>query len=352
MSSFEATIAHCSLTDIANDPRILRQVTAQEAEGYRVVALDKSDALPVRFMTPMEKLRRAALQLPAWVFPQSLIVRGQLMGPVNKALFQGLETRKPQLIHVHNPELLPAVMKYAQQAGLPWVYDSHEYGPEERLESLPWRLTFPAFVRALEQQCAPHASDVTCVSSTLAGYLQDDWGLATRPCVMRNVPDSQPFKPRPTNPHAILLHYHGLMNSGRGIERLLDVLSHLSPRFRLRLTGPVAQPGYDAAILDYGRSLGLEDRFILHGAVPNAQLIAHAHEADIGLFLYEAHTKQLQCALPNKLFDYAQAGLMVVAGTGLEVRSSLDANGNGLAIGDLDPVNIAAQFGNTNARGY
>lgn len=337
-------IAHCSLTEIASDPRILRQVTTQRAMGHDVVSLDRGSPLPVRTMTGREKLRRALAQGPAWVMPKSLVTFGQRIGPVNRALLRGLQQARPGLVHVHNPELLPAVARYAKQTGSPWIYDSHEYSAAERWESLAWRLVFPAFVRALERSCVPAAAAVTCVSDTLAGYLQDDLALAERPVVVRNVPDGEPLRPKPTDPNRILLHYHGLLNSGRGIMRLLSVMQHLPKRFSLRITGPVLQPGYGDLLDEEISKRGLTGRVQRQAAVPNDELIGHAAEADIGIFLFPAHTRHLQCALPNKLFDYAQAGLMVVAGRGQEVVSSIRRNANGIAVADISATAVAEQI--------
>ena len=353
--SGERDIVHLSFSFIDDDPRIARQIAAQREAGYRVAAIGYGLGLNHVPMTAAEKLKRAVFQIPAWLAPSPIVTSMQRRGPASRTARRHLEAFRPRQIHIHNPELLPAAVAYARQAEAKGgerpklVYDSHEFAQSERAERLAWRLVFPAYIRALERECLPEIDAVTCVSPTLSRLLRKSYGLDVAPIVLRNIPMYQSVPFRAVRDDFVLLHYHGILNSGRRLDDLVSLLAHLPERFRLRITGPVNQPGYDAYLIGLARKLGVAERLTIEAPIPHADLITHAADADIGIFLNFNSGPQQASALPNKIFEYAMAGLMIVAGPSSDLNDFVETHDCGLVGGDGSIAELAQRIGSLSA---
>lgn len=327
-------ICHLSLSPVKTDIRIMRQVTCLREAGHEVDLIGYGAGVELRPMTRIERVRRAALQVPSWVLPDGLSARLAFRIPELRQMWEAasVPARRYDIIHAHDAEALLVADKLARQSGAKLIYDSHEFGQGARLESLSWRIAFPAFIRGIERRCLPRAKAVITVSDYLAKALRQSYGLGEDPTVIRNVPSYVPIVRPARRPGRLLLHYHGILNSGRGVEIVLHALALLPDHFHLRLTGPVRQPGYDEDLLQLARRLGVADRVELHPAVPVEQLIEHASQADIGVFVTPGRSVQEMAALPNKIFEYAMAGLAVVGGPAPDIVTFITRNDLGIAL--------------------
>lgn len=340
-------IVHISNSTIDRDPRILRQIEAQRAQGYKVVAIGYGRGINHRPMTLVEKIRQAIIRIPARFFPESILFAIQTYRPSTQGIVAQLHRLRPRLIHLHNPDLLPAGVSYKQTRGncadpVRLVYDSHEFAQAERLESRVWRLVFPKFIRALEQVGIAQCDAVTCVSPTMAHLLDQAYHKGPKAIVLRNLPVFERSQFRPVQTDHILLHYHGILNSGRRLHDLVRLLALLPDRFQLRITGPVNQPGYDRDLRKLAEKTHCSKRLSINPAVAQNILIQHAAGADMGIYINHNSGPHEQSALPNKIFEYAMAGLMLVAGPAPDLAAFVSENDCGLVAGD-EPLNQLAE---------
>jgi glycosyltransferase involved in cell wall biosynthesis len=81
---------------------------------------------------------------------------------------------------------------------------------------------------------------------------------------------------------------------------------------QLQLIGPGRDPYRD---LLYERAIeaGVADRLMICPAVPPTAVIDSISDADVGLMLIEPVCRSYELTLPNKLFEYAAAGLPILA---------------------------------------
>lgn len=344
VGSVPIRVCHASLSFISEDQRILRSMQALSSAGYEVTAVGYGHGVPFRPMDLREKLMRAFRQGPAWALPKNAVLALYWTMPEAQELYRAMLAKRPQIIHAHDAETLPAAARAASELGARLIADIHEFAPGMRSERFLWRLVYPAFTRVLDGAGLSRSDVNITVGDTLAGLLQQTYRLAERPYVIRNMPrfHQAPERRRPDG--EILLHYHGILNSGRGLELLLAMLAMLPPRFRLRITGPNSQPGYDRRLTAKAAEYGVEQRFSLHDKVAARNLVAHAGEADIGVFLTPGKTQQQQCAMPNKIFEYIMAGLMVCAGPAPDILGLISKHGIGIALDDTSIPNIAARL--------
>lgn len=226
----------------------------------------------------------------------------------------------------------------ARRDGARLAIDCHEYAMEQydhASHSDPrvraeWMTVTRPYVDALQRHFFLRADALTTVSDGIADLLQADYGLRTRPVVVRSMPfyEEVPFRPCGER---IEIVYHGLVSPTRNLDVALQVLKLCRPEFRLTIRGPV-DPGYDAHLMTLARSIGVEDRFRLMPSVPFSELVRSASEADIGYFVFSNFSRQRHYTLPNKFFEYIMAGLALVVSEVPELSRIVRDHGNGVLV--------------------
>ncbi len=98
---------------------------------------------------------------------------------------------------------------------------------------------------------------------------------------------------------------------GRGLEMLCDALSRIASPFELHLRGR-CQADYEAALRQRLRPEQRE-QLIIHATVPNGELLSRIAEHDIGLALESCDYPSRDLTVSNKLFQYLQGGLALIA---------------------------------------
>jgi glycogen(starch) synthase len=151
-------------------------------------------------------------------------------------------------------------------------------------------------------------------------------------------PLEQPLSPleQPLSP--LVIYVGGLM-PGRGLEQTIDALA-LAPGMRLRAIGPGSER-YRAALMARARNAGVEDRLELEPAVPPTSVAAALKDATAGLCLIQPVCRSYELTLPNKLFEYAAAGVPVLASDLPVIAAVVRAQGLGEVVSPDDPEAIA-----------
>lgn len=80
----------------------------------------------------------------------------------------------------------------------------------------------------------------------------------------------------------------------------------------------------------------------LPAAVPQSELPALHDHYDVGLAVFPTTTPQLEHTLPNKFFDYLQAGLAIVGGPGKELRTLTEQHRLGPVLESFDASSLRA----------
>ena len=217
----------------------------------------------------------------------------------------------PALVHANDYNTMWIGIAAKLLRGSRLIYDSHELWPDRnrRPEWRPWLLLCEAlFVRI---------ADTTITTSP--GYAA---AIATRyrvrdPLVIRNIPAGGPLAwprehPQPAHVDASpLAVYIGGLMPGRGLEQAIRALARTSG-MRLELIGP-GSDSYRSGLLRCAAEAGVADRVRLKHAVPPNAVLDVLADADLGLMLIEPVCRSYELTLPNKLFEYAAAGLPILS---------------------------------------
>lgn len=341
-------VAVLAFSRIAQDARVMRTIRALAGWGHEVTAIGfgTTPDLPpgARFVALPEpqpglrnRLGMAAGGIPARI-AAPLAPLGHWLRRHFRAARRAVLAARPEIVHANDWPALPAALAAKAAFGAKLVYDSHEFAAEEYAHNRNWRLLVRPQVIAIEARGMAAADRVLTVSEGIAAALAARHPSAPRPQALRNMPDlvTLPYRP-PADPPRLL--YHGLIEPRRRLGTMIAALAHLPPAQTLlvRGYGPAA---HLAELRDQAAPFGARVRF--EPAVPVEQVIPRANEdADIGIFLVPDDTLQARLALPNKLFEYAMAGLAVLVTPGEDCAALVARHGFGRVVRD-DPADLAA----------
>jgi len=243
---------------------------------------------------------------------------------------------RPALVHANDWNTMWCGVAIKLTCGARLIYDSHELWADRngRWEQRWWLLASEAlFVRV--------ADETISASPGYAQALAERYRIAT-PTVIRNIPDAG-GTPEAAVAHAqappLAIYVGGLM-PGRGLEQTIDALA-LAPGIRLRAIGPGTQE-YRAGLSERAAAAGVADRVELAAPVPPALLPAALADATVGLCLIQPVCRSYELTLPNKLFEYAAAGVPVLASDLPVIAAVVRDNGLGEVVPAADARGIAA----------
>lgn len=242
---------------------------------------------------------------------------------------------------------LPVAWLVAKRYGAKLVYDSHEFYLEKnRLRPLGCVTRF--LLRRIEAFLIQKANAVITVNESIADALSRRYGIKT-PTVVMNAP---PRTTRLTNgnvnllrealhikPDYHLLLYTGLLTFNRGLEKMIESLTYL-PDCYLVLMGYGTEM-YKRRLLKVARRNGIESRVSFFGPVPSDEVTMYAAGADLGVAPIENSCLSYYYCSPNKVFEYINAGLAVIASDFPELKKVIHQHNIGCTFNPSDPANIA-----------
>jgi len=257
----------------------------------------------------------------------------------NLQLFFYLLFQRADILISNDLDTLPAVFMVSRIRGIRLVYDSHEYFTE--VPELVGRPVIKNVWERIEAAIFPKLRVVYTVNISIAEIYRGKYGVEVG--VIRNLPPEIRPDPKPgTLPDTMdskkLLIYQGAVNIGRGLEQIIDAMSFL-PEYGLIIAGD----GDIRRELRYRvDQSGLNDRIYMPGMVPFENLAWYTRQAVLGISIEQDIGLNYHFALPNKLFDYMQAGLPVLASDLPEIRRVVEEVDFGRIINHFEPSYLAS----------
>jgi glycosyltransferase involved in cell wall biosynthesis len=237
--------------------------------------------------------------------------------------------------------MLPVARQLARENNARFAYDTHEYAVEEYRYRPDFLTTKVPLVRAIEARGLQEAVITTAVSAGIARDMAALHGTERVPVEIRNVPNRVADLPAPTpTRRRMRVYFHGIITFDRGLEECIRSVPLWRSEFVFQMRGPIRPeflPALKAAIIE----AGVWERVEILPEVPMIDLVRAAAQADIGISTPPSTSKHNIYALPNKFFEYIQAGLAMCVADLPDMRSIMDHYDLGVPISAVTPNAIA-----------
>ena len=314
MSAQKSQIIVAGTNDLVTDQRVGRTCSALVEAGYRVTLVGRrlpwsSDLGPRPYRTERMRLlfRRKAV----------------FYAEYNLRLWLKLMCKHADAFYANDTDTLLACCWAARLRRKRLLFDAHELFPE--VPELVGKPRVRAVWKWVERRCLPHVDETFSVCHSVAEEYERRYGVSMK--VVRNVPDWRPAaEPQPTEGNeGYTILYQGAVNVGRGVREVADALEYL-PNCRFVVAGDGDEL---EAMRRYVATLSWQERITLLGRVEPERLHRLTVTADLGICLLEDRGLNYRYSLPNRIADFAMAGVPILATDFPEIHRVLEEYGTG-----------------------
>jgi glycosyltransferase involved in cell wall biosynthesis len=299
---------HVSPSPIVNASRIFKQTLSVARSGLfsNVIICGKARAgLPRQENLPYG---RRIDRVGATVHDRRSSAAGRVLEQLSwsRAVFRRYSRSDIRVINAHTVAVLPVCYLLSRRLGAKLIYDTHELETEVSTSTGMQRWIFKVIERSLIARC-----DAVFVTSQ--GYA--DWYQrryrGVRPMVIRNISDidasgrSVDLRTRLSVPaDKRLFVFVGAIGAGRHIRAILEAFA--APEVNDHIVFLGGGGNMESLVSDYCTHYPNIYRL---PPVPPTEVVHYIAGCDVGLCLIEPSCLSYKLTLPNKAFEYAQAGL-------------------------------------------
>lgn len=248
---------------------------------------------------------------------------------------------RADIFHAHDLQALPWVWIVARLRRRPVIYDAHEISTDRTSLKRLARM-----ISVVEGFLARRSSAMITTTDMRADYFVEQYGVS-RPLVLQNRPHFRAVQRSNRLREKLgikdklpLVLYQGGLQPGRGLERLVELIPEVVDARFVFLGGGVLRKKLEARAAE----LGEEWRTHFLPAVPWEELAEWTASADIGVQLLENTCLNHYTTDSNKIFEYAMAGLPVLASDFPEIRRIVLDNGFGFVVDPGDSTAIRSSL--------
>ena len=366
-----AQVAMVVWNEFRNDARVLKEAETLCSAGHQVTvhALHTPGVTLEREVLPSGVCVVRVARSPLWRWRKGKAPAGSGGGSVTKALppeasgpigrlslfrqvlricarlwthaglLWHLTRCRAHVVHAHDVNTLPTAWLAAVFSGASLVYDAHEISTSREGYS-----SFRRLVAAVEKALMPRANGTITTTVARAKFFARAYGIE-RPLVLQNRPRRQQVLASNrirdelglVRPWPIIV-YQGGVQQGRGLERLARVAIDVPNAYFVFIGGG----RLEASLRSIVAELRVEERVRFIPTVALAELPSYTASADIGVQPIENTCLNHYTTDSNKLFEYVQAGLPVVASNLPEIRRVVREHDLGLLVPPGDSAALSA----------
>ena len=320
------------INDLVTDNRVNKTCMALIECGYDVTLVGRklSNSLPI----------------PNWTFKTIRLKMIFKKGPVFyfffnfRLFFVGL-INKTDLFYANDLDTLAPMFLLSKLKKKPLIYDSHELFCEvpelkaSRIKKSIWQ--------KLEGYIIPKLKTCITVNDSIAKIYEAKYNVPFY--IIRNISDfDQTFIPKsrvqlslPEDKKIILLQGAGI-NVDRGAEELIDAMEFVQNAVLYIIGSGDVWENLKQKVLF---NKNIQNKVVLINKLPKSELINYTFNADIGLSIDKNTNLNYLYSLPNKIFDYIQAEIPILASRLPEIENIILQYKIGDFIDDHNPKTIA-----------
>lgn len=326
------------INDLVTDQRVHKVCLTLQKSGYEVLLVGRQQKQSLTLDPRNYSTHRIKLIFEKGPF---------FYAAFNIRLFFFLLFRKFDLLVSNDLDTLLPNYLNSKWKHVPLVYDTHEIYTE--VPELQHRLLKKKIWITIESWILPRLRYVFTVNQSIALWYKDKYRID--PIVVRNIPlqlivksDTILVKPDktwaglgiPEGKKIIILQGAGI-NIQRGGEELVEAMKYVENTLLLIVGSGDVINDLKIKVLE----LNLKEKVVFVGKLPYSEMMEYTRLADIGLTLDKADSLNYRLSLPNKLFDYIQAGTAILASRLTEIEKIIKQYDIGDFIDNHDPTHIA-----------
>lgn len=256
---------------------------------------------------------------------------------VNLRLFFFLLRQHTNRIWSNDTDTILAGFLASKMKRVSFTVDLHELFPE--VPEVACRRFVKMCWTKLEDWILPHVKECYTVCQSIADYYHKRYGIEVK--VLRNVPFRREFAGKTGKldfgGKRVIL-YQGAVNEGRGVEWIMDAMPYVENAvFVVIGKGDLYEELKEKSERD-----GLTEQVKFLGHIPFAELPAYTNDADLGVCLLKEKGLSYYYALPNRVFDFMQAHVPLLATDFPEISRVLNIEHTGRVIREYEPQYLAS----------
>jgi glycosyltransferase involved in cell wall biosynthesis len=319
------------INDLVTDQRVNKSCLTLQKMGYEVLLVGRKQ----RKSPPMDERTYRTKRM------KLLFEKGPLFyAEFNTRLVFFLLFHKAHLLLSNDLDTALPNYFISKLKGIKMIYDSHEYFTET--PELVSRPRVQRVWKRIEGFVVPKLKEMITVCDSIAELFEEKYGVKCH--VVRNIPPRAALPPKgdkqaldlPMDKHLLVLQGSGI-NIQRGAEELVESMQYLDDCYLMVIGGGDVLPVLKQMVAD----LRIEERVRFLPRMPYQQMMAYTQLAKLGFVLDKDTNLNYRFCLPNKLFDFIQAGVPIVASHLVEIEKIIKKYDIGLFIPDHDPKSIA-----------
>ena len=204
----------------------------------------------------------------------------------------------------HDLLILPLIMRRVRCRKV--VFDAREYYPLQFEDSLLWRLTAGRLASYICKKYLVDVDSAATVSPGIADAYAANFGVAMR--VIYSSPAAKALQPTKVGEVVKLVH-HGNGTPNRCLENMIEAARLLGSGYTLDLYIVEKSLRYYARLVELAAEV---PNVVIKKPVSPDQIVETLARYDIGLFVPPPATFNLRYSMPNKMFEFIQARLMII----------------------------------------
>ncbi len=241
------------------------------------------------------------------------------------------------LILSNDIDMLPIAVRLARKWNAKIIADLHEYFPGQ---SSGWMFDtfFAGYNKRGCKRLMPLCDRCITVCEGIMQLYYADTGVMCE--VILNAPEFVEQAPSLVRADKIRLVYHGVANPDRKILELIEVVEMLDHRFTLDLV--LVESGDRDYMNKICEAVAcVADRVKILSPFAMCEIAERLNEYDLGVCMLEVRSLSKKFALPNKLFEWIQGRLGVVAWPLPEMKRVIEQFGVGVVSAEYTVESLA-----------
>lgn len=361
MTAKKSVLIICS-SNLSIAPRVIRQLMALKDE-YKVYTLgtkpstfadvehftmDISVEKPKHWNYPwlVRKAYSAALNVYGGCkrFYINHYFENDYWTPKRKQIVKEFKGKHFDIIIAHHWDALPIAASIATKGETKLVFNAHDYYTREFENNPSWAAYSQKQVTYLMKKYLPKFDLIFAAWTKLKDDFSREYGVPS--IIINNATEYNELTPHLKNEDGVIkIIHHGIANSDRKIEKMIEVMNYLDDRFRLDLM--LMYSHHEKEYYQMLKSMASKDKRIQFiDPVPTREISKKINEYDIGLFLLPPNGINPTYTLPNKSFDFVQGRVASLVTPNIEMKKLVDDYDLGWVSDDFEPASIAAKIKN------